>query len=92
MNHGPAGLPLALLFVATTEVGSTAAIEVGIAGFGLILAIVIGGPALVAPLEFTLSRDDYRALGGHDAAVRTVADILKHGGEYGRAVRVVEGE
>ncbi|WP_420557286.1 6-hydroxynicotinate reductase [Roseovarius sp.] len=49
-------------------------------------------PALVAPLEFTLSRDDYRALGGHDAAVRTVADILKHGGEYGRAVRVVEGE
>ncbi|WP_231706704.1 MULTISPECIES: ABC transporter permease [Tsukamurella] len=41
---------LALLFVATTEVGSTAAIEVGVAGFGLILAIVIGGPALVAPL------------------------------------------
>ncbi|WP_261391403.1 6-hydroxynicotinate reductase [Roseovarius atlanticus] len=49
-------------------------------------------PALVAPLEFTLSRADYRALGGHDAAVRTVADILKHGGEYGSAVRVVEGE
>ncbi len=41
---------LALLFVATTEVGAAAAIEVGIAGFALILAIVIGGPALVAPL------------------------------------------
>ncbi|QFT82869.1 6-hydroxynicotinate reductase [Roseovarius sp. THAF27] len=49
-------------------------------------------PALVAPLEFTLSRADYRALGGHDASVRTVSDILKHGGEYGSAVRVVEGE
>ncbi|WP_306110909.1 MULTISPECIES: 6-hydroxynicotinate reductase [Roseovarius] len=47
-------------------------------------------PALVAPLEFTLSRADYRALGGHDAAVRTVSDILKHGGEYGSAVRFVE--
>ncbi|WP_248492350.1 ABC transporter permease [Tsukamurella sp. PLM1] len=41
---------LALLFVATTEVGAGAAIVVGIAGFGLILAVVIGGPALVAPL------------------------------------------
>ncbi|KRS13770.1 6-hydroxynicotinate reductase [Roseovarius atlanticus] len=49
-------------------------------------------PALVAPLEFTLSREDYRALGGHDAAVRTVRDILEHGGEYGSAVRVLEGE
>ncbi len=47
-------------------------------------------PALVAPLEFTLSREDYRALGGHDASVRTVSDILEHGGEYGNAVRVVE--
>ncbi|KXP03228.1 ABC transporter permease [Tsukamurella pseudospumae] len=41
---------MALLFVATTEVGAGAAIVVGIAGFGLILAVVIGGPALVAPL------------------------------------------
>ncbi|WP_461167627.1 ABC transporter permease [Tsukamurella serpentis] len=41
---------LALLFVATSEVGTAAAIEVGIAGLGLILAVVIGGPALVAPL------------------------------------------
>ncbi|MGK7651114.1 6-hydroxynicotinate reductase [Roseovarius sp. B08] len=49
-------------------------------------------PALVAPLEFTLSREDYRALGGHDSAVRTIADILKHGGEYGGAVRVLEGD
>jgi len=46
-------------------------------------------PALVAPLEFTLLREDYRALGGHDDAVRSVADILEHGGEYGSDVRVV---
>ncbi len=46
-------------------------------------------PALVAPLEFTLRRDDYRALGGHDAAVRTVSDILEHGGEYGSDIRAI---
>ncbi|WP_172300174.1 6-hydroxynicotinate reductase [Pseudoruegeria sp. HB172150] len=44
-------------------------------------------PALVAPLEFTLRREDYRALGGHDAAVRDVDDILATGGEYGAAAR-----
>lgn len=46
-------------------------------------------PALVAPLEFTLRRDDYRALGGHDASVRDIGDILEHGGEYGAAARAV---
>ncbi len=47
-------------------------------------------PALVAPLEFTLSRADYQALGGHDAKIRSVEDILAHGGEYGAAVRAVK--
>ena len=46
-------------------------------------------PALVAPLEFTLNREDYRALGGHDGAVRSVADILEQGGEYGAEFRLV---
>ncbi len=46
-------------------------------------------PALVAPLEFTLAREDYRALGGHDASVRDVADVLEKGGEYGAAARGV---
>jgi hypothetical protein len=46
-------------------------------------------PAIVAPLEFTLRRDDYLALGGHDAAVRTVEDVLERGGEYGAEVRAV---
>ncbi len=46
-------------------------------------------PALVAPLEFTLTRDDYRSLGGHDASVRSVDDILEKGGEYGAEFRVV---
>ncbi len=46
-------------------------------------------PALVAPLEFTLTRAEYRALGGHDEAARDIADILEHGGEYGCAARAV---
>ena len=46
-------------------------------------------PALVAPLEFTLRREDYRALGGHDSAVRSISDILEHGGEYGGDIRAI---
>lgn len=46
-------------------------------------------PALVAPLEFTAPRDEYERLGGHAEAVRTVADVLEHGGEYGAEVRAV---
>lgn len=46
-------------------------------------------PALVAPLEFTLPRADYVALGGHEAAIRTVADVLARGGDYGAAFRAV---
>ncbi|WP_375690388.1 6-hydroxynicotinate reductase [Pseudooceanicola sp. LIPI14-2-Ac024] len=47
-------------------------------------------PALVAPLEFTASRDTYRALGGHDAAVRDIDDVLARGGDYGSAHRVLK--
>ncbi|MEZ5931690.1 MAG: 6-hydroxynicotinate reductase [Alphaproteobacteria bacterium] len=46
-------------------------------------------PALVAPLEFTVSREDYRKLGGHDAAVRDLDDVLATGGEYGAAARIL---
>jgi len=46
-------------------------------------------PALVAPLEFTLPREDYRVLGGHDTALRSLSDILETGGEYGSAARAV---
>ncbi|WP_111733216.1 6-hydroxynicotinate reductase [Roseovarius amoyensis] len=46
-------------------------------------------PALVAPLEFTLSREDYTALGGHGEQVRSVADVLEKGGEYGAELRAV---
>ncbi|MCB1340315.1 MAG: 6-hydroxynicotinate reductase [Pseudooceanicola sp.] len=46
-------------------------------------------PAIVAPLEFTVSREEYRALGGHDGAVRSVRDVLERGGEYGAEVRAV---
>ncbi|WP_233416780.1 6-hydroxynicotinate reductase [Halovulum marinum] len=46
-------------------------------------------PAIVAPLEFRLPREDFRALGGHDAAVRSIEDVLARGGEYGAEVRTV---
>ena len=46
-------------------------------------------PALVAPIEFTLSRDAYRALGGHNDVVRSLDDVLTHGGEYGQDNRTL---
>ncbi|MEM9426452.1 MAG: 6-hydroxynicotinate reductase, partial [Pseudomonadota bacterium] len=46
-------------------------------------------PALVAPLEFTLPREEYTALGGHGEAIRDLDDVLTSGGEYGTASRVV---
>lgn len=45
-------------------------------------------PALVAPLEFTLPRDAYIALGGHDGAVRTLQEIVRDGGEYTTSGRI----
>ena len=39
-------------------------------------------PALVAPIEFTLRRDDYVRLGGYEAEIRSVEDVLAKGGEY----------
>jgi hypothetical protein len=39
-------------------------------------------PALVAPIEFTLRRDDYLALGGYASEIRSVDDIVAAGGEY----------
>jgi 6-hydroxynicotinate reductase len=44
-------------------------------------------PALVAPIEFTLRRDDYVRLGGHASEIRSIEDVLKRGGEYGNARR-----
>ena len=35
-------------------------------------------PALVAPLEFTMPRADYLALGGHAPSIRALDDILRH--------------
>ena len=34
-------------------------------------------PALVAPIEFTLKRDDYAALGGHMDSVRPLAEVMR---------------
>jgi hypothetical protein len=46
-------------------------------------------PALVAPLEFTTRRDAYQRLGGHNAHIRNLDDVLETGGEYGADVRVI---
>jgi hypothetical protein len=45
-------------------------------------------PALVAPLEFTLPRADYLALGGHEDAIRSLDEMMTEGGEYPTAARV----
>ena len=39
-------------------------------------------PALVAPLEFTLPRADYLALGGHAERITPLAATMRQGGEY----------
>jgi hypothetical protein len=46
-------------------------------------------PALVAPLEFTLPRAAYVAMGGHEETVVSVADMLRDGGEYPTAAKVL---
>jgi hypothetical protein len=45
-------------------------------------------PALVAPLEFTLPRAAYQAMGGHAGAIRSLAQVLDEGGEYPTALRL----
>lgn len=45
-------------------------------------------PALVAPLEFTLPRGDYLAMGGHEEAIRDLPRMMAEGGEYPVAARV----
>jgi len=49
-------------------------------------------PALVAPIEFTLRREDYAALGGHMADVRTLEDILASGGEYANPREIIAAD
>ena len=48
-------------------------------------------PALVAPLEFTMPRAVYIALGGHAASIRALDDILRSGGEYTTGSRRLPG-
>ncbi len=45
-------------------------------------------PALVAPLEFTLSRAEYLAMGGHSDSIRTLGEVMAEGGEYPTAAHV----
>lgn len=45
-------------------------------------------PALVAPLEFTLPRDEYLAMGGHAESIRTLEEAVAEGAEYPTSARV----
>jgi len=45
-------------------------------------------PALVAPIEFTMRRDEYAAMGGHVDWIRSLDDVLSAGGEYGNPRRM----
>jgi hypothetical protein len=40
-------------------------------------------------LEFTLPRADYLALGGHAAAIKTLPEMMREGGEYPTAARLI---
>ena len=40
-------------------------------------------PAIVAPLEFTIDRNQYKSIGGHTTNIRSKKDIIENGGEYG---------
>jgi hypothetical protein len=42
-------------------------------------------PAIVAPMEFTMSRADYEALGGHAGAVVALSQVLAEQGEAARS-------
>jgi hypothetical protein len=45
-------------------------------------------PALVAPIEFTMRRDDYALLGGHMTHLRPLADVLAEAGAQQMAPHV----
>lgn len=45
-------------------------------------------PALVAPLEFTLRREDYLAMGGHAEAITDLDGMVRQGGEYPTAAKL----
>lgn len=45
-------------------------------------------PALVAPLEFTLPRAEYLAMGGHEEAIRDLPRTMAEGSEYPVEARV----
>ena len=49
-------------------------------------------PAIVAPLEFTLTKENYQNLGGHIDDIRTIKDIFLNGGEYGKDKKVLEDD
>ena len=40
-------------------------------------------PAIVAPLEFTIDKDQYKSIGGHSDNIRSKKDVMEQGGEYG---------
>lgn len=45
-------------------------------------------PALVAPLEFTLPRAAYVAMGGHEDSIKSLEQVMADGGEYPTSARL----
>ena len=54
--------------------------------------VYVPTPAIVAPLEFTLTKENYQNLGGHVDDIRTIKDIFLNGGEYGKDKKVLEDD
>ena len=49
-------------------------------------------PALVAPIEFTMRRADYAALGGHTEEIRTIDDVVDAGMAAGLRTVAIDAE
>ncbi len=49
-------------------------------------------PAIVAPLEFSMPRAEFAALGGHLESVRPLEDVVQSGGPYGNDMRLLSQE
>ena len=48
-------------------------------------------PALVAPIEFSMSREEYLALGGYEEHIKPLEDIMREGGLHGVQPMAWEG-
>ena len=48
-------------------------------------------PALVAPIEFSMPRDEFITLGGYEDHIKPIGDVMKEGGLHGLQPMAWEG-